>query len=244
MIEAIKAAGAEQERGMSEKPILFSAPMVRAILADAKTQTRRIVKPQPDAVHDGAPYWHIGDYRAWQYTGETDVCRMGTGNPLPCRYDAQRLWVRETLGTFADGSWCYSADCVPVMVHHCDESAMRVWAHHKTLNYCPSIHMPRWASRITLEVTGLRVERLQEITEADAIAEGVSQKNPDFDTEHTFEERIGLLINGYYSAKNAYAELWETINGKGSWTLNPWVFVVSFRRVESGAAQERARGTA
>ena len=83
---------------MKEKPILFSGPMVRAILDGTKTQTRRVVKPQPESVHDGEPYWHIGGYRAWQFRDVYDVLRMGGGNPLHCPYGdpGDRLWGRES----------------------------------------------------------------------------------------------------------------------------------------------------
>ena len=95
-----------------------------------------------------------------------------------------------------------------------------------TLHWKPSIHMPRWASRITLEVTGVRVERLQDISEADAIAEGVTGVSSGGVTLFTTTG-----VNCFQAAKDAYAALWELINGPGSWDANPWVWVVEFKRI-------------
>lgn len=188
---------------MTEKPILFSAPMVRAILNGTKTQTRRTVKPQPEAAHGGEPYWHIGGYRAWQYRGVTDPARMGTHNPIVCPYGepGDRLWVRE--------AW-YSP---PAPLNDClGYVADGDHPHGVIYRKRPSIHMPRWASRITLEVTGVRVERLQDISTHDCWAEGIPS-SPDVNPRHEYEE------------------LWTSINGPGSWKVNPWVWCIEFRRV-------------
>lgn len=99
------------------------------------------------------------------------------------------------------------------------------WDGHDMVGWKPSIHMPRWASRITLEVTGVRIERLQDISEADARAEGIEQS-----------ERTGGWLPGNCAAPEwAFRELWESINGAGSWNANPWVWVVEFRRIEQEA---------
>lgn len=194
---------------MKERPILFSAPMVRAILDGSKSQTRRIIKIQPDIEHDGEPYWFVGGYRAWRYRGVTDILRKG-GDEISCPYGqpGDRLWVRETFHTVDGHRAFYRAD-----YNHNpkgDKEHGIVWT--------PSIHMPRWASRITLEVTGVRVERLQDISEAGAMAEG-SQWSA-----------CGAPQDGSYKA--GYAQLWESINGAGSWPANPWVWVIEFKVME------------
>lgn len=213
---------------MKERPILFSGPMVRAILEGRKTQTRRAVKGV-----EGMEFWRCFDRQQgdrWAFRSEI------TSHEVACPYGAagDRLWVRESwnvsgLGfgmkpslasTIADaGAWRYAAD---------DKSG---WQH----GWRPSIHMPRGASRITLEVMGVRVERLQEISEADAVAEGI-ERDPML--QRTFavyplnEERPGYVNCPLAS----YHSLWDSINGPGSWDANPWVWVVEFRRVEKEAA--------
>lgn len=173
-----------------ERPILFSGEMVRAILEGRKTQTRRTLGPRWTF---GEGTWRTiggdlpGGHEQWQFL------RDGYSvNVISCPYGqpGDRLWVRESMarwesgekdsfGVDLGGEWFYRADETTVTVPSSDTdavSALRVWAHHKESPYCPSIHMPRWASRITLEITKVRVERVQEITEADIIAEGISKR--------------------------------------------------------------------
>lgn len=222
---------------MSEKPILMSAPMVRALLAGTKTQTRRVVKPQPseDAVrlyvgmitaHD-IECAETGMSRGFGFEDEDQIWQCPYGKP------GDRLWVRETtrmrylenlLTGEATKAQCgeYVADGEPVL----DELGFDLswWYSRKT---CPGIHMPRWASRITLEVTAVRVERLHDISEADAIAEGcsaVSHLTPD-------SPMAPAEWNGH-TARADYAELWESINGPGAWDANPFVWVLEFSRVQ------------
>ncbi len=234
-----------------ERPILFSAPMVRAILADQKTQTRRVVKPQPPEILPAyAPkvYWPARDrhmthgdpdgaaYLQFERPGDYDgahVMRGGFG--FRCRYGqpGDWLWVRETWMDLAgtgvehrsrDGKlqrYAYGADTKPGSYgDQCRKDYGLKWR--------PSIHMPRWASRITLEVTAIRVERLQDISEADAQAEGVTPK-----WEPGCSGRLMEALGGFSfrPAASAYAELWEQINGPGSWSANPWVWVIEFKRV-------------
>lgn len=223
---------------MKERPILFSAPMVQAIMAGTKTQTRRAVKPQPDAEHGGEPYWFIGGYRAWRIREVTDVLRSGSHNELSCPYGqpGDRLRVKEAAWMWCERrpngltktgrqKWKY----VPMR-------AAGIWyaADHRTKPTIDIVSpdtgnqwgwrlkigrfLPAWASRITLEVTGVRVERLLDISEADAREEGV--------------------VPGKYqglerAAARAYSDLWEDINGPGSWSANPWVWCVSFKRLEA-----------
>lgn len=204
---------------MKERPILFSAPMVRAILAGTKTQTRRTVKPQPEAAHDGEPYWFVGGYRAWTYRSTSDVLRKG-GKELPCPYGqaGDRLWVRETWARDdEDGALMYRADLGRDMNADAWEQGRLEGV--PRYRWKPSIHMPRAASRLTLEVTGVRVERLQDISEADALSEGV--------------ELWAVGACGDPDALDATGKfelLWSSINGRESWDANPWVWVVEFQR--------------
>ena len=173
---------------MKERPILFSAPMVRAILDCTKTQTRRMIKNKPD-----------------------------TGRPAQCRYGkpGDLLWVRESWSKRTDGTIVYAAD----------EIAEKVY-------WKPAMFMNRWASRITLEVTGVRVERLLDISESDAIAEGVHPdpcERQDDDGDGFF--RIGAVRGDSFPIAR-YAVLWESINGTGSWESNPWVWVIEFTKVK------------
>ena len=209
---------------MKERPILFSAPMVRAILAGTKTQTRRVVNLPADAKH--VCYWAPPSGRSesgyadpgvnyWtpDPAGETDSNHL---NPCPYGQPGDRLWVRET--------WRITGDSPEDMLDMFDRDDVQYRADDDQSyidKYRPSIHMPRWASRILLEVIAVRVERLQDISEADAVAEGV-----DF-AGHTDE------IMHDYSPDERFSMLWESINGAGSWNENPWVWVVEFRRVEA-----------
>ena len=216
---------------MKERPMLMSAPMVRAILAGTKTQTRRVVKPQFSSKAD------IGHYGLSQ-----PFIRRKEGKNTACPYGqpGDRLWVRET--------WM---DLHGTGVEHRDEKGnLQRYAYAANtrpgsygdecrkdfgLKWRPSIHMPRAASRILLEVTAVRVERLQDISEADAKAEGVTTIWPDGPRDdggpnhYTVDVDHGHL-NGP-TAATVYRMLWEWINGEGSWDANPWVWVVQFKRV-------------
>jgi hypothetical protein len=207
-----------------EGPILFSGPMVRAILDNHKWKTRRIVKPDLASGFDvgrgyedskaGYPFVEdeYGDfYRA------TDFCPYGKPSDL--------LWVRETFGpglgdnhTPALGYVAYRAD---------GEYPARLKDTHV---WRPSIFMPRWASRITLCITEVRVERLQDISEEDAIAEGITGPH---DVGYPAFRVPGDSKPRYSSAKSAFTDLWDSINadrGYG-WDVNPWVWAISFERV-------------
>lgn len=191
---------------MSDRPILFSAPMVRALLAGTKTQTRRVVK------HPGlASLSHIVDCRdGWWGDEEGDFQAL-------CPYGApgDRLWVRETWQHVEGGAVRDAAG--GVMDSFDDEIVYRADNMNRRSAWTPSIHMPRWASRITLEITAVRVERLQDISEADAKAEGV-------------EPMLVPPDGGSAPHVEGYRTLWESINGAGSWDANPWVWVLEFRR--------------
>lgn len=212
---------------MKERPILFSAPMVRAILDGSKTQTRRIAKIKPPLCN--APYFPTGKVLS-------DLPRQ-PGAFMEFRYENQpaeaasflldcphgkpgdRLWVRETwmdlVGTGVEHydergqrrRYAYGADTLPGSY---GDEARKDYG----LKWRPSIHMPRAVCRIMLEITGVRVERLQDISEADAIAEGPAP------------HPAGPAC--------AFSALWRSINGIESWVQNPWVWVIEFQRVMPG----------
>ncbi len=210
---------------MKERPILFSAPMVRAILEGRKTQTRRALRKQfvPDAEPAEVP---ATSPEGWQINGhsglwwdDTDAC---IDDAIRCPYGqpGDRLWVREAF-MHEPADYCWEASVtIPVRPAHTIYRAdSDPNGEANGIGWKPSIHMPRWASRILLEITAVRVERLQDISEEDALAEGVTFKNP---VKPGHASRMG---------REAFAELWESINGPDSWEENPWVWVIEFKRV-------------
>lgn len=188
---------------MKERPILFSAPMVRAILEGRKTQTRRIMKPQPVALTDDHTH------KAWQNCGDPRAQRCPYGQP------GDRLWVRETWGVLHD---CYLKDADEPTWWRADFSK-RDEEGQIMPRWRPSIYMPKTRSRITLEITGVRVERLKDISEEDAKAEGA---RPWLHPLHPNGENRRHIYG--------FSALWESINGLDSWAANPWVWVVEFKR--------------
>ena len=213
--------GSDGELNVKKRPILFSAPMVRAILAGTKTQTRRVVKPQfsADAVPAEMPAtdpiggWVVGGYSGVWWCDA--AANPDESKRCPYGKPGDRLWVREAFS----GARAYEMHGYPLK-----EWGNKIWfwadgnpQRGDWTKPRPSIHMPRHLSRITLEVTGVRVERLQDISVADAIAEGVVECNQNLrGLEPCMEWRY------------AYEDLWGQINGQGSWDANPWVWVVSF----------------
>lgn len=204
--------------------MLFKGEMVRAILNGTKTQTRRIVKPQPDSDELGVGH-RVG--------GPVTALALKDGKYcIPCPYGigGDGLWVRErfmTIERVTAKMLREGADTWPEIVYAADESEDSIddW---KRLGWKlkPSIFMPRAASRITLEITGVRVERLNEISEEDALAEGAMawwNALPRFVQEQ--------LYGGGRGPIGAYKDLWESINGKKSWNDNTWVWVIEFQRI-------------
>jgi hypothetical protein len=234
MTQAVRAAPGR------ERPILFSREMVLPLLSGRKSETRRLVEPQPPSVEAvrakaGSDYGWFTDDRSpgiFRVSGPVWAVReMGFPVELPARFvPGDHLWVREQLVEEHDG-WHYGADSAPIELRADDPraAAMIAWAHHEERGRCPAIHMPRWASRITLEVTAVRIERLQDLTEDDARAEGV-------DNGAGRGPRMAPSVyapRGPMGYRRRFIEIWERINGKrGSWDSNPWVFVVTFRRVK------------
>ena len=209
-------------RGMTEKPILFSGPMVRAILDGNKTQTRRIVKKNASGRAQFKGWnWHLGD---------PDVV-------LACPYGQPggRLWVRETCWIwgrwFKNGKtltgkqrWRFKAD-TPHGVHfkanHVQNAVKSTPRERRAYWKRPSIFMPRWACRLLLDVKSVRVERLNDISVEDAIKEGITYSTLD-------------------CPRMKFAQLWDSINKeRGDWQSNPWVWVVEFERVTYPAVQKK-----
>ncbi|KPY58406.1 hypothetical protein [Pseudomonas amygdali] len=218
-----------------ERPILFSAPMVRAILSGQKTVTRREVK-KPAALDCLAAGFEPAFLAL---PGNADLCPYGRVG--------DRLWVRETFALLGNEDGCcidwqdnlikgdersaariYRASCPPGDYGLNQIPAKADWKPDtEAMEYDgawrPSIHMPRWASRILLEITDVRVERLQEISRSDIRAEGL-ECPPELASDD-----VSPNYRDWYPA--AWRDLWESINGAESWNANPWVWVVEFKRV-------------
>lgn len=267
-----------------ERPILYSGPMVREILERRKTQTRRVMVPQPNPSLDYVKGRTISRFRCvslvppgkpgypeWQaedHTGPIDAFPDGRDSvkaEIGCPYGApgDRLWVRETWGCpeadhprAVGGRKPAQGDRLVYAANPSDAYQWRGGPGCSDFVWRPSIHMPRWASRITLEVTDIRAQRLQEISEEDAIAEGMLWQEPtDADREwarQRFEDGEssdptieGVWIapgtdNGFSpeghrekwatTARDAFRLTWDAINGTRGlgWEANPWVWCVSF----------------
>ena len=224
---------------MTERPILFSGPMVRAILDGSKTQTRRPLRIQPPS--DTGQYRYVESRKSWFHESMTwrlgDVF-PGSQNPdqsvawvaahgtrCPFGVPGDRLWVRETWRPFS-----YGAHVVPN--YAADQGAPGTrrelvppadWkvpaASHRGM--VPAIHMPRWASRITLEVLDVRVERLQDISEEDARAEGWPGPRADIADPEVHRD----------AARDWFMDLWSATYGAESWAANSWTWAVTFKRV-------------
>jgi hypothetical protein len=200
---------------MTDRPIPLRAEEIRAILEGRKTQTRRVVKPQPSTVDDAGRWYRM------KSGGES---LMTSAYPCPYGKPGDYLWVRET--------WCQGADDgrqVPLRM----ATLYRADGEHVTLSdgdgftqtnrdgsekspWRPSIHMPRWASRITLRITDIRVKRLQEISRGDAMQEGCPFPN----------------MAAGPNPRDWFRDLWSTLHGPNAWDANPWVWVISFERVK------------
>lgn len=234
-----------------ERPLLFSAPMVRAVRAGSKTQTRRVIKPVKFVPHYGSAVGRVGgawiygspaalglrDSGDWWQTvleGKTlktmcmpEAYGWGAGSGCPHGVIGDRLWVREAFSGvrgFCDGAPSTWPTNEPTWYWADGNPKVGDWTKPK-----PSIHMPRALSRITLAVVDVRVERLQDISVADAIAEGIEER-PGHDT---CRWRIYGPPDTFSSDPIAsYESLWNEINGPGSWDVDPWVWVVGFKVLE------------
>ena len=211
---------------MKERGMIFNAEMVRAILDGRKTQTRRPVK---FPVHDR----NLG----CELAGNELAGELSAGNYLNSAFGkpGDRIWVRETWNKYG-GLLTYRAD------HDWIDDMRKETV--CTAKWVPSIHMPRWASRILLEITDVRVERLNAISPEDAESEGLERTNftgfgdepglPSYPEPDVYFDPLKKQWKEY--PPEAFAGLWESIYGEGSWKANPWVWVIEFRRVEGGAA--------
>lgn len=236
---------------MKDRPILFSGPMVKAILEGRKTQTRRVVKLPAGYIHQNVDLTRLQDGfpdGTRPVFGDCDCEPNAFSVRNPHGQPGDRLWVKETWGLCSHHDptdWCGGS------IRGVSESELREqflvehrqnWITHPDSAYWrPSIFMPRWASRITLEITGVRLERLNEISEADAKAEGLKAITKDGEMfKYGIPDRDGLPGTDDYGwpwkqwrrdPREAYRTLWGTINGPGSWDANPFVWVVEFKRI-------------
>lgn len=233
---------------MKERGMIFNGEMVRALLDGRKTQTRRIVKAADGAVKF-CKEWDINGEEIFVVLGEKDRTGMNPVlGAISCPFGAagDRIWVRETWATLGNEDGCCD-DWEGNLCKGDERSAARIyrasceqrpgdyglwsipddayWKPHTKEHkfegaWRPSIHMPRWASRILLEITNVRVERLKSISDGDAVREGCSTAD---------------MMSGDCVA-DVFARLWASIYGAESWNANPWVWVIEFKRVEGGAA--------
>lgn len=225
-----------------ERPIIFSGAMVRAILAGRKSQTRRVISAATWRAAGCADHaQHVGHFEGrWEYGDNDGMHDMRT--PV-CPYGApgDRLFVREsgwerperTPKMMREGAdtwerFYYDADKLTEQ----DRDNFKEWGFKRR----PAIHMPRWASRLMLEVTAVRAERLHQITEADAIAEGISRigaEYPNFPNDgwNNYTVELGGFSFNQPTARQCYYGLWDTLNG--NWDANPWVWVLEFKRADA-----------
>ena len=214
---------------MKERPIIFSAPMVRAILAGAKTQTRRLVRPQPEDRCPLVKEWGNVFRNYAPHDAALGNVKMADGSwgRVQCPYGrpGDRLWVRETFRRDLDRFHSRK-----LLVYRADDAVVDAGPEgvfdFPDVAWRPGIHMPRWASRITLEITDVRLEQVQDISGMDAKREGVSVP------AHIPEDGADLDY-----ARRGFRRLWEEIHGGGSWEKNPWVWVIEFKKLEQ---QEQA----
>lgn len=220
---------------MTDRPIIFSAPMVRALLAGQKTQTRRVAwRDAGFGLQDFASeQLEDMDLRGWDVVGEGDEGLFRVYKPTPWQKVklGDRLWVRESVHV-DDDQYSYMAD------HSGDP---------KGLGWRPSIHMPRTASRLTLVVTGVKIERLHDISETDAFAEGVETDAWDmapvakrYGTDDGWfvgwsmgVQEPSISVDAGEVCRKSFASLWNSINGPTAWDENPFVVAVSFEVVSA-----------
>lgn len=245
---------------MNVKPIIFSAPMIRALLEGRKTQTRRIVKPQPcqseyepeslyvtglTAKHMGAKGLIMRGQRHYYATTN----RLDLAKGCPYGRPGDLLWVRESWADVGGDPW-YMADGRERSYSACDTfegggyppvcrdiGANCCSVTRQKVRWSPSIHMPRWASRQTLRITDVRVQRLQEISEADAKAEGAEPYSVDGFTADELALLDAPLLERGNPYRNGFALLWDSINGPGAWERNEWVWALSFEVIRANVDQ-------
>ncbi|HBL7049457.1 TPA: hypothetical protein LSI04_002125 [Enterobacter cloacae] len=232
-----------------ERGMIFNGEMVRAILDGRKTQTRRVIKDCTVGRYQISKFIQIGKKFIGCYPEDMpelirECCPYGVpGN---------RLWVREAFRVHSRAT-----DLATLVYKASERNSWTEQTHRVPISVCnkpatpdkwtPSIHMPRWASRIVLEITGVRVERLNSISDADCIAEGIIPVPKDRDDDHQFWRDYRLSGDGTFcvpTPRESFESLWKSVRGKsfdqkedtglGSWHANPWVWVIEFKRIEGG----------
>lgn len=236
---------------MTDRPIIFSTPMIKALLVGSKTQTRRVLKPQPPgtARYTGVHY-ASDEPDTWFFNSP-----QGPAKVRQAFDEGDRLWVRETWQIHSrasdlcsvvykasiNESWTEAHEQFP------DTLAQGMQPKPFQAGWASPIHMPRWASRLTLTVTSVKVERLQDLSEEDALAEGVDHFAESLDRPGSWEglshtDRIGMTQVLYGSARRGYQHLWEMLHGPNAWAANLWVAAVSFtceqRNIDAGGDRE------
>ncbi len=220
---------------MKERPVLFNGDMVRAILDGRKTHTRRVMKVQPESQElglsritesknssdTGKYFWSLSDALGSRPRSKIFPCPFGQAG--------DRLWVRETFRLFDKYQECGCSD------FPCNCPAHNTPIYRASNNDCedkwtPSIHMPRWASRITLEITNVGVQRLNSISQNDAAREGLHKLPAS--GRYCITPGAQYFGGASHDAREVFSWLWQSIYGEESWQANPWVWVVEFKRVE------------
>lgn len=241
---------------MKERPVIFNGEMIRALLDGRKTQTRRVMKVQPTVIPSEREFGKPGNEIPFD-AARTMVRNEEMRVACPYGLRGDRLWVRETFATLGNEDGC-AIDWDENLVKGGGQEAARIYrasCEQKSGNYglwsipdiadwkphtwnvqyegswVPSIHMPRWASRILLEITAVRVEQLKDISQPDAIAEGGPPSHPSIDAvsrDYGFPD----------FSRSWFAQTWQHIYGEESWNANPWVWVIEFKRVGGSDASK------
>ena len=222
---------------MKERGMIFNGEMVRALLDGRKTQTRRPVNPQPELTAGSGFSW-----KGWVYgSGSSDRETNKNFAHVTCPYGkpGDRIWVRETWQAIHDSvdefGHVEERTYAPSIPKEKDRYWHAVYAEHfgvesredRGFPWRPAIHMPRWASRILLDITDVRVERVQSISQADAIAEGAPPSHPSIDSVSR--------DYGYPDfSRSWYGQTWQSIYGEENWQANPWVWVIEFKKIDGG----------
>lgn len=207
---------------MTERGMIFNSEMVRAILDGRKTQTRRIIKDCTVGKDPISKFIQIGKKFIGCYP--EDVPEL-IRECCPYGVPGDRIWVR--------GTWAEAGASAPDLKLYRANYPAHVPTHYENVppaedvRWTPSIHMPRWASRITLEITGVRVEQLKSISEEEARSEGVARLREGF-----WKHYQPGWTQHQLSARGSFATLWDSIYGSGEWYRNPWVWVIEFKRIE------------